>query len=83
MPTPNSAEEPLVNPIWAVRGLPGLATILVGLAQFVLKASPLHDMCLGGALGLLISSVVFSFSVKTVVLKDKPQPADVDRYSLS
>jgi hypothetical protein len=79
----NPASQPPLNPIWAVRGLPGAAMILVALAQFVLKTSPWHDMCLGGALGLLISTVVFSFEIKTVVLKNKPQPSDVNRYSVT
>ena len=83
MQEPPSVKEPLVNPVWAVCGLPGAAAILVGLAEFVVKAAPMHDMCLGGALGLLISFCAFSFGIKTVVLKNTPQPSDVNRYSLT
>ena len=80
--TPLFTEDHWLNPIWLVRGFPTVAAILIGLAMFVFKAGPTHAMCLGGALGLLIGMCVFATTIKAVVLKDTPQPSDVEAHSI-
>jgi selenophosphate synthetase-related protein len=80
--TPLLTEDRYLNPIWLVRGFSGLSAILVALAEFLVKTGPFHDVCLGGALGLLIGLCVFSSGIKAVVLKNSPQPSDVHPYSI-
>jgi hypothetical protein len=71
-----------LNPIWVVRGLPIGGTLFVALAFFI-KRPTFQGAFLGAALGLLLSYCVFSFQIKGVVLKDTPQPSDVQKYPIT
>jgi hypothetical protein len=79
---PLLTKDSWLNPMWVLRVLPITATILVALAFFSHRET-LRDVFLGGALGLLFTFCVFSFEIKTVVLKNKPQSSDVNRYSVT
>jgi hypothetical protein len=82
MPHTTSQDEPLLSPLWLVRGFPVVITLLVATA-FFLHNDTVRSACLGGALGLLISLTVYSFSIKGVILKQSDQPSDVKRYPLT
>jgi len=82
MPHPTSQDEPLLSPLWVVRGFPVVITLLVATA-FFLHNDTVRSICLGGALGLLIGLTVYSFSIKGVILKQTDQPSDVKRYPLT
>jgi len=77
-----SQDEPLLSPLWMVRGFPVVITFLVAIA-FFLHNDMVRSTCLGGALGLLISLAVYSFSIKDVILKRTEQGSDVKRYPLT
>jgi hypothetical protein len=80
--TPLMTQDHWLNPIWTLRFFCVTPTLLVALAMLVFRSGTLHSMCLGGALGLLIGFCVFSTGIKRVVLKDTPQPADVEPHSI-
>lgn len=80
--TPLLTKDRYLNPIWPVRGFAAVSAILIALAQFLFKTGNVHDLCLGGALGLLIGLCVFSSGIKAVVLKNTPQPSDAEPYSI-
>lgn len=84
MPAPLRSETGYLNPIWLLRVLPALATVLIAVA-FLTSNFPthrhvlIHNACLGGALGLMFSYCVFAFSsIRSVTLKTTPQPSDVN-----
>ena len=79
MPYPTSQDEPLLSPFWVVRGFPVVITLLVAVA-FFLHNDTVRSVCLGGALGLVISLTVYSFSIKGVILKQTEQASDVKSY---
>lgn len=78
-----SVDTPKNNAVWIVRGIPALALVLVTLAQFVFKSAPIHDFCLGSAIGLLVVLCAYSSGIKRVELNDAPQPSDVSGYPLT
>jgi hypothetical protein len=82
MPYPTSQDEPLLSPLWLIRGFPVVITLLVAVA-FLLHNDTLRSVCLGGALGLLMGLTIYSFSIKGVILKQTEQPSDVKRYPLT
>jgi hypothetical protein len=82
MSHPTSQDEPLLSPLWLVRGFPVVITLLVATA-FFFHDDTARSVCLGGALGLLIGLTVYSFSIKGVVLKNTAQPSDVKSYPLT
>lgn len=57
--------------------------VLVGMAMLFAKRENVHSVCLGGAFGVLIGYTVFSFGIKSVVLKHAEQAADVERYPIA
>jgi uncharacterized membrane protein len=80
--TPLLTEDRWLNPIWLVRGFPVAVALLIALAMSVFKSGALHAMCLGGALGLLVGLCAFSTGIKAVVLKNTPQPSDVEPHKI-
>jgi len=82
MPHPTAQNEPLVSPLWMVRGFPVVITLIVATA-FFFHNDTARSICLGGALGLLIGLSVYSFSIKGVILKQNDQPSDVKHYPLT
>jgi hypothetical protein len=76
-------KAPLLSPFLLVRGFPCVAAILVALAMAFSKSEDLHSIFLGGALGILIGCTAFSFSIKSITLKQTEQPSDVQRYPLT
>jgi len=80
--TRNDADEPLASPVIMLRVMVAAVIFLLCLSQFVLKASPLHDMFEGGALGLMVGVFFLSFEVRTVEFKDRKLPSAVRDYKL-
>jgi len=80
--TPLMTEDHWLNPIWTLRFFSVTPALLVALAVLAFRSGTLHNMCLGGALGLLIGFCAFSTSIERVVLKDAPQPSDVEPHSI-
>jgi len=79
MPVRSEFNEPLVSAVIILRALVIVVIVLLALGEFVIKAAPLRDMCLGGALGLMVGVFFVSFQVKSVEFKNGPQPSDVTR----
>jgi L-lactate permease len=80
--TPLMTDDPWMSPIWTLRFLSVTPALLLALALMVFRAGSLHSFCLGAALGLLIGFCVFSTSIQRVVLRDTPQPADVEPHGI-
>ena len=68
--------------LWLLRGAPVVACLLLAAALY-LEAGQVHAFLVGATLGILIASVLVTFQIKSVRLKDTPQPSDVSRYPLS
>lgn len=83
-----SSQEPLLNPIWILRVAPILVTVLLMIA-FATSNFPrfqhetIHGLCLGLATGMMIPLTVFITSIKSVTMKNTPQPSDVQSYRLT
>ena len=74
------------GPIWMFRLFPVLTMVLLALARLVFPPSThakAHGFCLGAALGVMISFSLVCFQVKSVDLKDSPQPSDVEHLSIT
>jgi hypothetical protein len=82
MSHPTSQDQPLLSPLWLVRGFPVVITLLVATA-FFFHNDTARSICLGGALGLVLSLTVYSFSIKGVILKQNDQASDIKRHPLS
>ena len=80
--TPLLTEDHWMNPIWTLRFFSITPTLLLALAMLVFRTGNLHEFCLGAALGLLIGFCVYSTGIRGVVLRDTPQPSDVERHSI-
>ena len=83
MPSPEPHNESILNPVWSLRVLALLATLSLALATLVFKTSPLHEMCVGGALGLLVPLCVFTFSIKGIAMKEDTRKPDVESLPIS
>jgi hypothetical protein len=70
--------ETVIHPIWALRVLPAGCLFALVLAQTAFAHNPnWHDALIGFATGLLIALVVIGFGAKALIMKDTPQPSDV------
>jgi hypothetical protein len=56
--------------------------VLVGMAMLFAKHENVHSVCLGGAFGVLLGYTVFSFGIKSIVLRHAEQTSDVHRYPI-
>jgi hypothetical protein len=70
--------ETIIHPIWALRVLPTTCVIALVLAQTVFAHNPRwqHGL-IGFATGLLIGLVLIGLGTKALIMKDAPQPSDV------
>ena len=59
------------------------ATLLIAISVFAGRHETLSDFCAGAALGMLIGFCVYFTQFKAVVLKETPQPSDVQSYSIT
>jgi hypothetical protein len=69
------------GPIWMFRLFPVMAMVSLVLAMFVFKPAlheNAHEFCLGFALGVLIAFSLVSFQVKSVDMKNAPQPSGAE-----
>ncbi len=57
--------------------------VLVGTAMLFTKHENVHSVCLGGAFGVLLGYTVFSFAIKSIVLRNAEQATDVQRYPIA
>ncbi len=74
----SNPSDTVIHPIWALRVIPAVSLLALILAQTLFTHNPnWHDALIGFATGLLLVLVVIGFGARAIIMKDTPQPSDV------
>jgi hypothetical protein len=65
------------SPLWLFRLCPLISLVCVVLAERVWQSGFVHGLCLGLAIGQLISLSMAAFQVTSITYRNSEQPSDV------